>query len=540
MNLTLGNLAGLLAIFLVALPVALYFLPARRTRMLAGRPDLWREAVAEAGRPASWEPLRRPAWLALQIVLVVLLAVAWSDPHAGLRRRVLVLDRSGSMRAAVGATTRWHEACDLARQYLDSGEPDDQWALVTAGDVPVVHLSFTSDRASLRRALGAVEPAAGGTQMAAALALARDLAGEEGAVVAVTDGSFARLPGKGRERFVRVGQPADNQAVTRLAARRSLAHPQAVQAFVEILRWADTPRAVHVTFTWNGRLLERRSVELTAGRAWCETFQFDSFDGGTLQASLETADAYPYDDALAVDVAEAPRLPVVLITAGSRLLESALRALPHVALSVVPSPPDPLPAGCVVVLDRPAESVLPDAPALVVAPHGDSVLWHLGPRVEEGAIDLLEAGSRRPASSLPPAMLPEARTVEPMPGFPSQVAARAGGAAAVGRSFDRPSGRVVVLTGQFETSGLAMEPGLTVWLGQTLWWLAGRRDPLGEGDTVSLASADLAESDLRCAVELPAAAPPCRAGWPPTAWLLVPAVALLLVEWRLYARRWIG
>jgi hypothetical protein len=109
-------------------------------------------------------------------------------------------------------------------------------------------------------------------------------------------------------------------------------------------------------------------------------------------------------------------------------------------------------------------------------------------------------------------------------------------------AFERPSGRVLVLSGNLEQGSLPLQSAFPVFVSSALDWLAGvEGDPPVEP---SLAERPLlAESELRVPDEVGADVSELKARrpWlPPWVHLAVLGMALLAAEWCLYQRRWMS
>jgi hypothetical protein len=188
---------------------------------------------------------------------------------------------------------------------------------------------------------------------------------------------------------------------------------------------------------------------------------------------------------------------------------------------------------------------MPEGPTLVIDPAGSCDLWELGVELQDTTIagqddtSPVMADVRLIGTSLsgarqlrvPPTAVNSARPL--VWGVENEPLCLA---------FERPEGRVLVLSGKLEQGSLPLQSAFPVLVSSALDWLAGM-----EGDPpVEPSLADrplLAESDLRVPDELGVDVSDLKARrpWlPPWVHLAVLGMALLVAEWCLYQRRWMS
>jgi hypothetical protein len=101
-----------LALFALAVPIALLYLIRHRPRELPVATDqFWEQVFAEQSYRMAWRRLRDVASLLVQLILLALLVMAlaepiWNSAASEARRVVIVVDRSASMSASDSSPTR--------------------------------------------------------------------------------------------------------------------------------------------------------------------------------------------------------------------------------------------------------------------------------------------------------------------------------------------------------------------------------------------------------------------------------------------------
>jgi hypothetical protein len=212
-------------------------------------------------RPMPLEHSRRRRireWLllALRVTAVILLALAFARPYratalASLSApiRLLLVDTSYSM----SARGQFDRLLAATTEALKAARPDEQVALVTFADEPVLLVPPTRDHRELQRALATVRPGAGATNYARALREAARVIGSRPATVVVVtdlqrngwrDPDPARMPAQIKTEVVDVTVPTSNLAVSSLATGSS-----DVRAVIRNI--GSEPREATVTLAFN-------------------------------------------------------------------------------------------------------------------------------------------------------------------------------------------------------------------------------------------------------------------------------------------------
>jgi hypothetical protein len=420
----------------------------------------------------------------------------------------------------------------------------------------------SSDPAVIRAAIRAIDETHGPSKMFETLALARDIAGQarwSSRIVAITDGCFpgaeqwSSLEGV---KVLRVGTAASNAAITRWAARRSIADPRVCRIQAEVRQLGSTGvgqaaktsvTPVRLTVSLDGLPIDTVQVSFDENGRWRKFFDMATAKGGRLTAKLEPTDDYPSDNEAAVDVPPAGMLRVAAPDEMNPALEKALKANPLVERV------DADAAGCIHVFDGKVPETLPAGPVLVLNPTACD-LWRCGDAVADPSVARLADDS--PVTRgvrLIDVFLPEARRLEPAEAVQKMVKPLAWAAddTPLALAIDRPQGRVVVLSGNLAAGNLTLQTAFPLLVTNALDWLAGQRGRDEEFAGAGIVSArpeevtgeEIAAVDLRVPGALGVDAATASFGWPaPPVWiyLLGLAVAILAVEWCLYQRRWVS
>lgn len=471
-----------LAFAALSVPILiLYMLKLRRQDVPVSSTFLWQRLLRDREANVPWQRLRANLLLLLQLLALVLLTLALTQPFVATRTLVsgdhvvILLDASASMQATDVAPSRFEVARRVVRQIVASLGTGSRATLIAVGPQPQALAAAGDDPAVLRRALDAVAPTNGPADWEAACALAASLVGAGGTqVVIVSDGALPEtLPAlPGQMQFVGMGGDGDNLAIAALAVREGAAGPQ---VFLRVNNYGDADAEPVVEFYADGALFDARRLVLPARGEASLTLTDLPYGLQVLQARLAAEDPLLLDNmAWAVHTPPASRR-VLLISDGNLFLERALGALPGVEL-VRLSPNQPLPAEPydLTVFDGVLSDALPTGSLWLVAPPAlpeaglgevrgvftDTVITHIAqddPLLRY--VDLSEVHIR------------QARAVEMPPTARVLVEATGGPLLFVA---ERPEGRLAVLTFDLHDSDLPLQIAFPILTANLVDWLIPR------------------------------------------------------------------
>lgn len=360
----------------IAVPIllALYILKLKRRPFTVPSAIPWWNDPANSQASTPWQKLRTPPLFWLQLLALLLLALALGRPvdqapDSSGRRLVIAVDVSASMSAAdptLPAPTRLAHAkataLNLVEQALGNGDgPKAKGGVMVvafASGVAVMQ-DFTRDKTLLRRAIDAMEPTDQSGRLDRLLGtLASQVQEDKGAglrLVLLTDGRLRQpegsidLPAEMQVEVVRCasdpGVPAaGNAAFVSFGAQRQARDPTQVDVEALVQWVGPQPLATTASLLRDGRVVATKEVVLPAlgadGKPPLVSLPFKLSCPD--QAVLEVRLAANHRDALAVDDAALlalapPKPPRVLLVCDrpSGYEERALRAAGVEKLSLV-------------------------------------------------------------------------------------------------------------------------------------------------------------------------------------------------------------
>lgn len=343
-------------LFAVPVILFLYLLKMKRRDQMVSSVLLWNRLLKDVQANTPFQKLRRNLLLFLQLLLVILLALALARPFVRVpalagKTVALVIDGSASMRATDVPGSRFEEARRNALRLVDGMGQGDTAMVILAGTRARPLCPLTHDRNALRAALQAMQPGDGAASLPEALRLATSLLAQrrDAEVILLTDGAFDRIEGTealsqatdgadsaargARLRLVKIGQGGNNVGITALDVRRGLGGNARYQAFTQVRNFAPEARRFTLELFREESLVDAREVSLESGAAHGEVFNLPEGAAGTLRARLDVTDDLAVDNSALVLLQPRRQVNVLLVSAGNLFLEKALNAIAGVSLA---------------------------------------------------------------------------------------------------------------------------------------------------------------------------------------------------------------
>lgn len=362
--------AGLtLAAIIIPPLVLLYFLKLRRRTQPIPSTLLWKRSVEDLRANTPFQKLRRNLLLLLQLLALVLLALAVMQPQIQAGRRaagknIIMIDNSGSMGAADGGEgrTRLEEAKRRARALIEEiygrglfSQSAGQTMVIAFSDRAEVVAPFTDSRPQLLAAIDRIPPTHGGSRIGDALTLARAYttsvdpetqarSDDPAAIELFSDGRIEDLG----EQVLRgetltyhpAGSPgADNVAFTAISIERPYDRPAAVEVFAALANFNEEPLTADVQLSVDGtaRAIEEISIGaaerdpasgLLVPRRQDVLFRpFELPGAAVIEVANLRADDLAADNAVRLVVPPPRRLAVALVGSGGFLLKTVLEGV---------------------------------------------------------------------------------------------------------------------------------------------------------------------------------------------------------------------
>jgi Ca-activated chloride channel homolog len=314
--------------------------------------------------------LREPWAFLAQVIFLMLVVLALANPRWGAtfegRSVAIVLDTSIWSQMRPSGESAWidQERAEALR-LLDSLPGGDRVLLLRAEAAAPPILPFTTDRASLRRAILDAQPSSVAADLPSALEMGRAALGgaRRGLLVYVGPGLVDSAQGTEQARSLDefrtevessdsgaqpqflmrlVGDWASMQdrGITRLSLRRDAAQPDRWRLLTQLKNYGNEKADVVLTFSVNGQPLGQRKLSLAPRALANAEDEFTWDQGGTLQAAITPPDALQADDRAMVNLPTFRTVRVAVFAGNSSPfaadLLSVLSSNPFVQAQVVP------------------------------------------------------------------------------------------------------------------------------------------------------------------------------------------------------------
>ena len=352
--------------------VIMYLLKLRRKKFEVSSTLLWSRSVEDLIANAPFQKLRHNILMWLQILALILLALAlarptlWLSASAGISRIVL-FDNTASMNATDGDpalgganATRLEEARARVRAIIGNMQRGDRMMIVTFGGGARVVQPFASEAGLLRDALGRITPTDAGDHLPDALRLAEGvIKTNPGAVLTVvSDGGvepIGNLIGKDQPvEYIAVGSAADNRAIVGFDVRDAFGKRGQLQVFAQVRNFGSQTAPVTLRCLVNDTLVQSRQENVPPGEE--TSFVFDGLQTqgrSALRLEIEEPDLLAADNVVEGVLESDSTIRVLLVTQGNFFLERMLALLPDAQVEkIAPSAYTPAMSDGIVVFDQ--------------------------------------------------------------------------------------------------------------------------------------------------------------------------------------------
>ena len=301
---------------------------------------LWREVLKERSSHVTFERLKRNFPLLLQIIIVILAALALARPTwlyfiAKKGNMILVIDTSASMKTKVESITRFDKARAKALELIEGRDQDQKILIVEAGRKPRVKGGFVDNSNQAKGLVKSLEPSDACSDLEKAVYLAlsfvdpvnRDL------VYLVTDAAGKDISAIVKDhpgiRPIIISGGEHNIGITKFEFRQEAERDDTYEIMLEVKNFNPTPLECNVRLFFDNTIIFDKPLAFSAHEKKLLIFPYAGLLTGIASALLEIDDDLATDNRAYLSLNASKDLWVLLVSKGNYFLESLLEAYPN-------------------------------------------------------------------------------------------------------------------------------------------------------------------------------------------------------------------
>jgi hypothetical protein len=332
--------------------VVLYFLKLKRHPVEVPSTFLWHKSIEDLHVNSIWQRLRNNLLLWLQLLLILLLAMAlfrpsWKGAQLVGERFIFVIDNSASMSADDQQPSRLEVAKTKAVELIKGMKSGQAAMVISFGDTAQVEQGYTTNTGLLKSKVEGIRPTVQGTSLLEALKLASGLANPgrsaekstdtqvaealPATLYILSDGKFPPVTGfqlgNLDPKFLPVGaETSKNLAILAFSAQKNETRPDRFQAFARLENFGkekakvtarlfldDQPEAIDVT-----------EAEVAPDEPRGIAFDIAAIESGVLRLDIKAKDNLKLDDEAYLVLRQPQKTKILLVTPGNEPLVIAL------------------------------------------------------------------------------------------------------------------------------------------------------------------------------------------------------------------------
>ena len=307
---------------------------------------LWNEVLKERGHNLSFERLKRNLPLLLQIIIVILAALALAKPSwtylaAKKGNMILVIDASASMKTRSGSGNRFDRARQKALQLIEKRDQGQKIMIVEAGKKPVVKTGLIDDSSRAQKLIKELQPTDAAALLEPAIYLALSFVdpAKEDLLYLITDGAgqdfSALVKNHPRIRTIVISGGEHNVGITKFEFRQQVDHSDYYEFMLEIKNFDRSSVECSIRLTIDSAMLFENVIRFDAQEKKMLIIPYSGLISGIARATLEIDDDLTVDNQAYLSLNAAKEIWVLLVSKGNHFLERLLAAYPNFRVNSV-------------------------------------------------------------------------------------------------------------------------------------------------------------------------------------------------------------
>jgi hypothetical protein len=301
---------------------------------------LWQEVLKERSSHLTFERLKRNLPLLLQILIVILAALALAKPAwlyfaSKQGNMILVMDTSASMKTQFESGTRFDVAIEKALELIEQRNQDQKILIVAAGKKPVVKGGFLDNSKQAKRLVTDLTPSDASTELEKAVYLALSFVDplRKDRLYLITDGGGENIAGlvKNHPRIIPIviSGGKRNIGITKFEFRQEIERVDTYEIMLEIKNFNPAPLECTVRLSVDNAIIFDRPIKFNAREKKLLIFPYAGLLTGIARALLEIDDDFTTDNQAYLSLNASKDIWILLVSKGNYFLEKLLEAYPN-------------------------------------------------------------------------------------------------------------------------------------------------------------------------------------------------------------------
>jgi hypothetical protein len=329
---------------------------------------LWNEVLKERSYNLSFERLKKTLPLILQILIVILAALAlarptWTYWTAQKGNLVLVIDTSASMKTRSGSGMRFDLARQKAQQLVEERDRAQHVLIVEAGKKPLVKTGFINNTDQAQKLLKKLQPSDAPADLESAIYLALSFIdpAKEDLLYLITDGAGQNLSelvkSHPKIRPIIISGGEHNVGITKFEFRQHIDRSDHYEFMLEIKNFDLSALKCPIRLSIDRVVLFEKTISFEAQEKQVLIVPYSGLINGIARATLEIDDDFTVDNQAYLSLNAAKEIWVLLVSKGNHFLEKLLAAYPNFRVNsvkeIIPTSwPDQTARHDIVIVDR--------------------------------------------------------------------------------------------------------------------------------------------------------------------------------------------
>jgi hypothetical protein len=324
-------------LFLLLIPpvVMLYFLKQKPEEKEVSSLYLWDKVYKSREVNTPWERFKKSLLLFLQLLALLALILALTDPFINLRGKdyqnvILILDNTGSMGASYSKdSTRFEEGKKRAEKFINSLRTGSKISIITNGNTPKVEVSGTSDKAEALLKLKNIQPMDLSGDINESVSLVKSMAKQYESYRAVfyTDENMD-LKDLNAE-LINLSSKGENVSLDFISHSKE---KNGLKIIVRATNRSDADLTREICIYGDDTILSVKKVDIKSGETKTVYFEGIALKGDHLRAELTEKDDLMNDNIAYDVIKQGETQKVLLVTQKNIFIEKALATVNNVEL----------------------------------------------------------------------------------------------------------------------------------------------------------------------------------------------------------------